>query len=127
MNFKRQEGFRFVFNEPIDAKFKIIINGQANVGTYDCKILDISPRGIKMFSTAQIGEYLNSTTLQIEVQFVLDVTMIYATGDIVWSKPYAGGIQYGVLFHAREDIGELIISEMKLRRKKEVMQAKLKR
>lgn len=127
MNFKRQEGFRFVFNEPIDAMFRLMINGASNNETYDCKILDISPRGIKMFSEAKFGEYLNHTTLQIEVQFVLDVTMIRATGEIAWSKPYANGNQFGVLFHAREDIDELIISEMKRRRKREVMQAKHKK
>lgn len=127
MIFKRQEGFRFVFNEPIDAKFRLIINGTLNNEQYDCKILDISPKGIKMFSDAKIGEYLNNTTLQIEIQFVLDVTMIQATGEIVWSKTYANGSQLGVLFHSREDIDELIISEMKRRRKKEMLQAKHKK
>ncbi|WP_421663935.1 hypothetical protein [Lysinibacillus telephonicus] len=71
-----------------------------------------------------IGEYLKNTTLQIEIQFVLDVTMIRATGEIVWSKPYANGSQFGVLFHKDENIDELIISEMKQRRKKEVLQDK---
>lgn len=125
MNFKRQEGFRFVFNEAIDAKFKLRLNGRdINFEPYECKIIDISPRGIKMFSEAKIGEYLNNTTLQIEVQFVLDVSMIRATGEIVWSKPYANGSQFGVLFHEDENIDELIISEMKQRRKKEVLQDK---
>ena len=126
MNFKRQEGFRFVFNETIDAKFRLKVDGTFNSETYDCEILDVSPRGIKMFSEAKIGEYLDNTTLQIEVQFVLDVTMICATGEIVWDKPYANGSQLGVQFYPREDIDELIISEMKRRRKKEVLQAKHK-
>ncbi|WP_421663933.1 hypothetical protein [Lysinibacillus telephonicus] len=58
MNFKRQEGFRFVFNEAIDAKFKLRLNGRdINFESFECKIIDISPRGIKMFSEAKIGVY----------------------------------------------------------------------
>ncbi|WP_346235425.1 hypothetical protein MKY04_04610 [Lysinibacillus telephonicus] len=44
MNFKRQEGFRFVFNEAIDAKIKLKLNGRdINFEPYECKIIDISP------------------------------------------------------------------------------------
>ncbi|RHW39920.1 PilZ domain-containing protein [Lysinibacillus yapensis] len=126
MQFKRNEGFRFVFNEPIDSSFKIIIDGNyvkpeiRHAG----KILDISPHGVKLFSEAQIGEYLNKTTLRMELQFVLDVTMIEAVGEIMWTKPYMSGRQYGILFQSEEKIDELIIREMKLRRKKEMLDSK---
>ena len=128
MHFKRQEGFRIVFNEPIEASFKLLINGQPveALGSSPCKILDISPKGVKMFSEVKFGEYINRATLQVELQFVLDVTPIQAIGEIVWSKPFGRGNQYGVLFQAQEDIDELIVSEMKLRRKKEVLLAKQK-
>ncbi|MDN4492228.1 PilZ domain-containing protein [Ureibacillus aquaedulcis] len=89
-----------------------------------CQILDISPRGMKMFSEVKLGEYLNKAALQIELQFVLDVTTIQAVGEIVWRKPFGRGDQYGILFQAQKNLDELIIKEMKLRRKKEVMQSK---
>lgn len=129
MQFKRQEGFRFVFNEPIDSSFKLLIDGQPveALDSCPCQILDISPRGMKMFSEVKFGEYINKANLQVELQFVLDVTTIRAIGEIVWRKPYGRGEQYGILFQAQADIDELIISEMKLRRKKEVMQAKQNR
>ena len=129
MHFKRQEGFRFVFNEPIEASFKLIENGQiVDSGTsFSCRILDISPRGVKMFAEAINGEYIKKANLQIQLQFVLDVTTIQAIGEIVWHKPYGKGNQYGILFKNQKDIDELIISEMKLRRKKEVLQAKQNR
>ena len=74
MHFKRQEGFRFVFNEPIEASFKLLINGQPveALGSSPCKILDISPKGVKMFSEVKFGEYINRATLQVELQFVLE-------------------------------------------------------
>lgn len=126
MNFKRQEGFRFVFNEPIEASFKLMVNGNYVDGgnSFPCQLLDISPRGAKMFSEGNLGEYFNKTNLQVELQFVLDVTTIRAVGEIVWRKPFGRRNQYGLLFQAQEDIDELIISEMKLRRKKEVLQSK---
>ncbi|KGR76463.1 PilZ domain-containing protein [Ureibacillus sinduriensis] len=124
--FKRQEGFRYIFNEPIEASFKLIQDGKFvdSGNRFPCKILDISPRGVKMFSEVKLGEYLNKATLQIEVQFVLDVTTIQAIGEVVWRKPFGRGDQYGILFQDQKEIDELIISEMKLRRKKEVMQSK---
>lgn len=80
-----------------------------------------------MFSEVKFGEYINKANLQVELQFVLDVTTIRAIGEIVWRKSYGRGEQYGIVFQAQEDIDELIISEMKLRRKKEVLQAKQNR
>ena len=128
MHFKRQEGFRFVFNEPIEASFKILIDGQAvDAAENPGEILDISPRGIKMFSEVDLGEYINKANLQIEVQFILNVTTIQAIGEIVWSKVFGRGHQYGIQFQAQENIDELIISEMKLRRKNEVLQSKQNR
>ncbi|SOB91421.1 PilZ domain-containing protein [Ureibacillus xyleni] len=128
MNFKRKEGFRFVFNEPIEAKYEIYINSKRiNLEKYNGKILDISPRGMKLFCGPEIGEYLRDTTLQVEVQFVLDVTTIRALGDVMWSKPLGSGFQCGVVLAAQEDIDELIIGEMKQRRKKEVLQSKHKK
>ena len=126
MQFKRQEGFRFVFNEPLEASFKLIEDGQiVNADTnFSSKILDISPRGVKMFADANVGEYINKANLQVLLQFVLDVTTIQAIGEIVWRKPFGRGAQYGILFQAQENIDELIITEMKLRRKKEVLQSK---
>ncbi|MFC7685705.1 PilZ domain-containing protein [Ureibacillus sp. GCM10028918] len=129
MHFKRQEGFRFVFNEPIEASFRLLVNGQPVEALGSCpgQILDVSPRGVKMFSEVKFGEYLNKATLQVELQFVLDVTTIQAVGEIVWRKPFGRGNQYGILFQAQKNIDELIISEMKLRRKKEVLQSKQNR
>ncbi len=129
MHFKRQEGFRFVFNEPIEASFKLLIDGQPmdGLGSCPCKILDISPRGVKMFSEVNLGEYINKAGVQVELQFILDVTPIQAIGEIVWRKAYGRGEQYGIVFQAQENIDELIISEMKLRRKKEVLQSKQNR
>ena len=126
MQFKRHEGFRFVFNEPIDANF-VLLNkdGQATTETtenqnHPCKILDLSPRGIKIYTDAQIGKD-KSEPVQLEIDFVLDVTNIRAIGEVVWSKPFGQGKQLGIQIVDPPEIVDLIISEMKQRRRKEVL------
>lgn len=122
MIFKRKEGFRFVFNEPIEAKFVLHHkDGQAvDQPSRPCKILDISPRGIKIFTNAEIGQY-NNESVQIEVDFILDDTNIRAIGEIVWSRPFGNGKQLGIQIVDQLDIKDFIISEMKQRRNDEVL------
>ncbi|SOB91415.1 PilZ domain-containing protein [Ureibacillus xyleni] len=121
MNFKRKEGFRFTFDPPLEADYEIYINGQlASMETYHTKILDISPRGMKIFCGPEIGSYLKHSTLQIKVHFLLDVAHIRAIGDVVWSRPFGRAYQCGLNFSVQKDIDELITNELKLRRKKEV-------
>lgn len=122
MAFKRTEGFRFTFDEAVPAKYIILIDGkpeEEKPTKYDCEIVDISPRGMKMFSYHEIGEY-NNKLLQLEIQFILDEALIKAVGEIVWKKAYGSKIQYGLIIDGQPQVEELIISELKLRRKKEV-------
>lgn len=121
MSFRRKESFRFVFNEPIEAKFKVFVNGkQLSDKSYPCKILDISPRGIKMYTDVELQLDFKQN-IQFETYFVLNITNIQAIGDIIWSKPYSKGKQYGLFFKEQSDIDDLIINEMKIRRRKEVL------
>lgn len=121
--YKRQEGFRFVFNEPIDAQFYLLVNGKrVDLVLHPCKIIDISPRGMKVYTESHIatlGQYANDL-MQFEMHFILDVTKIKALGQVRWSKPYATGAQFGLFFRNQPEIEELIINEMKRRRRKEV-------
>ncbi len=122
MAFKRTEGFRFTFGEPVNAKYIILNDGKPQdleKTKYECGIMDISPRGMKMFSYHDIGEH-NKKLVQIEVQFVLDEVLIKAIGDVVWHKDLGSKIQYGLIFDGQPQVEDLIINELKLRRKKEV-------
>lgn len=124
VNFKRKEGFRFTFEEALDAKYAILLDGKYESlerPMYPCDIIDISPKGMKMFSTNKIGEHTNKL-LQIEVNFILYKTAIRAVGEIIWSKPYASGFQYGLEFREQQNLGNLIVEELKLLRRSEVFQ-----
>lgn len=122
MAFKRTEGFRFTFDEAVPAKYIILVDGKPEdekLTKYDCEIMDISPHGMKMFSYHEIGEY-SSKLMQLEVQFILDEALIKAVGEIVWKRELGSKIQYGLIIDGQPQVEELIISELKLRRKKEV-------
>ncbi|MFJ7950822.1 PilZ domain-containing protein [Lysinibacillus sp. NPDC096418] len=124
MFFKRSEGFRYKFEEPLQTTFTIVENGNADeteaaIG----EILDISPRGVKMYSTVDLNAG-KAICPQLEVRFVIDSQTIVAYGEVMWSRPYMKGKQYGVFFNNQEPLEDLIVEELKLRRKKEIMAEK---
>lgn len=126
MFFKRNEGFRFSFDEPIPADVIILVEGKPvdiERTRHKCSILDISPRGMKMFIEGDFGTKLNMTH-QLEIHFVLDMTDIVGIGEILWEKPYGKGKQFGVVFHDQPSVEDLIINELKSRRRKEVSRQK---
>ena len=127
MFFKRSEGFRYKFEEPLQTTFTIMENGKA----VECEtaiggILDISPRGIKMFTTVDLhaGRVICP---QLEIRFILDTQPIVAYGEVMWGRPYMKGKQYGIFFNNQPRLEELIVDELKIRRKKEIQAEKNKK
>lgn len=121
MIFKRQEGFRFKFQEPVQITFAVYENGRVNHGqTAMAELLDISPRGLKMYTEVDLG--VNPPPL--DIHFVLDTQEVRAYGEVIWSRPFGSGKQYGVYFNDQGRVEELIVDELKLRRKKEAAEAK---
>ncbi|MCL1695811.1 MULTISPECIES: PilZ domain-containing protein [unclassified Lysinibacillus] len=122
MIFKRQEGFRFKFEKPLNMTFAIYEDGRVNQAeTAMADLLDISPRGLKMFTEVDLG--VNPPPL--DLRFVLDTKEVRAFGEVIWSRPFGKGKQYGVNFHDQESVEDLIVEELKLRRRKEADEAKL--
>jgi len=121
MIFKRQEGFRFKFEEPVQITFAVYENGRVNHGqTAMAELLDISPRGLKMYTEVDLG--VNPPPL--DIHFVLDTQEVRAYGEVIWSRPFGSGKQYGVYFNDQGRVEELIVDELKLRRKKEAAETK---
>ncbi len=121
MIFKRQEGFRFKFEEPVQITFAVYENGRVNHGqTAMAELLDISPRGLKMYTEVDLG--VNPPPL--DIHFVLDTQEVRAYGEVIWSRPFGSGKQYGVYFNDQGRVEELIVDELKLRRKKAAAEIK---
>ncbi|MGM9946337.1 MAG: PilZ domain-containing protein [Lysinibacillus sp.] len=128
MIFKRQEGFRYAFGEPLEAGVVILIEGKpldVERTRIPCEILDISPRGLKISIGEDFNEHKNKV-LQLEVSFILDATEIKGIGEIVWSKKFGSGYHYGITFFNQASVEDLIINELKTRRRKEILHAKVK-
>ena len=126
MQFKRSEGFRYSFPTALQASFKILINGRAESAyqpSYECLIHDISAHGMKLFCKESFGD-LSNKMIQLEIYFTLDEVAIIAVGEIVWEKAYANGKLYGLIFKNQPKLEDLIISELKARRRKEVLETK---
>jgi len=125
--YKRNEAFRFVFNQPLDAQFSVLVNGRRiDSEMHPCKIIDIGPQGMKVFTDFDISKIYKHPPdlLQLEMHFVLDIIKIQAIGYICWSRSYRTGVYYGLHFRNQPAVEDLIISEMKRRRRKEVIDKK---
>ena len=126
MTFKRQEGFRYAFGKPLEAGMVILIEGKpldVERTRIPCEILDISPHGLKIMSEEDFSEHKNKV-LQLEISFILDTTEIKGIGEIVWSKKFGSGYHYGITFFNQESVEELIVNELKSRRRKEILKVK---
>jgi len=129
MIFKRNEGFRFAFEQPLKASFVILLNGRpASIERPQvaCEVLDISPRGMKIVTDVDLNDY-RGFLVQLELHFLLHMVRMKAIGDIVWAKPLGQKFQYGIFFNKQSALEDLIIDELKARRKREVASSKLNR
>ena len=129
MQFKRNEGFRFVFGEPLDGNYIILLDGKPAVleqSRVECKIIDISPRGMKITTETDFTQYTGQY-VQLEMYFMLDMIQIKAIGEIVWSKNFGQKFQYGLRFAQQSNLEDLVISELKARRKREVAASEMKK
>ena len=78
---------------------------------------------MKLFCKESFGD-LSNKMIQLEIYFTLDEVAIIAVGDIVWEKASAIGKMYGLTFKNQPKLDELIVSELKARRRKEVLKTK---
>lgn len=122
MKYNRTEYFRFTFGEPCDATFRLIKQNEGDTEVElskkgACKIIDISPNGVKMFSELFISiEQLH----YVELNFTLDTNPISMVGEFVWSHRKAYGYEYGIKLVGDNESEKMIVGELKNRRRKEM-------
>lgn len=128
MFYKRHESFRFVFDPPLEVSFHTKAEDSLVSdmhGYMEGQIIDISPHGMKMHCDVKLKHHLPNST-KIDIRFVIDTHTIEAHGEIKWSKVFGNLYELGVLFKDGQALETMIISELKLRRKKEVLGGKNK-
>jgi hypothetical protein len=121
MLYKRTEYFRYTFGEPLEAEFRIVVEHgkDAESSPGECHLMDISPGGAKLFAKFDIP--IERESIRLHIKFTLYEKLIDLQGVIVWKKPYSGGYMYGYDFDKNPTIEQLIVEELKLLRRSEIV------
>lgn len=117
MFYKRSEYFRYAFDKPLDAKFRIVM-GEADEQKSkkgDCALVDLSPGGAKLLAEFDIP--IEQDAVKIQLEFILYQAKIDVFGTIVWKESYRGDFLYGFNFEENLETEQLIVAELKLLRK----------
>ncbi|MBK3494853.1 PilZ domain-containing protein [Viridibacillus sp. YIM B01967] len=125
MKYNRLESFRHILQEPVKADFRLCMDGKEQgklSSKVECLILDLSPSGVKISTPINLPaeHYL----IRMELTFVLYSKPIRAMGDVKWKRLEHGSVLYGVDLDKDNAVEEMIISELKARRRIEVKSKK---
>ncbi|MCQ5365567.1 PilZ domain-containing protein [Anoxybacillus salavatliensis] len=115
MRFKRQEPFRYQFDQPIPCTFRIIRIGEREVETDKgaAEIHDISPRGIRMETKLHLPIDSAKGEMEVELQFTIVDQPITVRGVVIWKKTYANEFQYGISLEISKQEEMQLIGEIK--------------
>lgn len=120
MKYKRKESFRHVLEQNVMAKCKISSVNEEKIvlETEFCRLVDLSPSGVRIAIPDNLP--VDEHRLKAELSFVLYAKPICVEGMIKWKRLQNDDYLYGIDLEADEVVMELIISELKLRRRQEV-------
>lgn len=108
MFFKRNEAFRFVFDQPQQGTLKKL--QQTNSVTVNIHLLDISNYGAKITMSNRIDL---QTDQQIYLSFMLNSTKFQAHGKVSWTRILGNSIQAGLHLNTDELYRENLIIVLK--------------
>lgn len=111
MFYKRSESFRYTFGTPPEMRMQVLdpLRRQpVSAGIYGL-LLDISPKGAKVFSEKELQ--MGEETVSLE--FVLNHETIAAHATIVWMEKYEEGWMYGADFEPNSIKEMLILNEIR--------------
>ncbi|WP_231784115.1 PilZ domain-containing protein [Lentibacillus sp. JNUCC-1] len=113
MRYRRNEGFRLEFGQPLDIQFRLEDgNGERTVSSSgDAKMLDISLQGMKI--ETDLNMPANRPSMSILVDYRIHKNNYQTRGQIVWKKPRANQWQYGIQFSHEEEIETQLLKDLK--------------
>lgn len=122
MKYNRLESFRHILQEPVKAEFRLCMDGKEQgklSSKVDCLILEMSPSGLRLSTPLNLPA--ENYLIRMELMFVLFSKPIRTIGEVKWKKTGNGSYVYGIDLEEDEAVEEMIISELKARRRTEVM------
>lgn len=115
MFFKRNEPFRFAFQQPIKGTietFKKEQNTLLHSQSAEAFIMNISPNGMKIVTNIKIDPL---EIAHVRISFPLNVSYFEMEGTISWMKgPYGQGYEYGIYVNNSDEVRSLLISQLKI-------------
>lgn len=115
MKFRRQETFRYQFENPINCLFRILKVDSKELTSKIGKayVNDISEGGIKISSPLSIP--LENKVIEIELIFKLNQEDLILTGTLAWRKDHFNNqYSYGVQLTIDESLKKQLIQELKI-------------
>ncbi len=115
MKFRRQETFRYQFENPVNCLFRILKVDSKELTSKIGKayVNDISEGGIKISSPLSIP--LENKVIEIELTFKLNQEDLVLTGTLAWRKDnFNNQYSYGVQFTIDESLKKQLIQELKI-------------
>ncbi|WP_165763709.1 PilZ domain-containing protein [Halalkalibacter urbisdiaboli] len=110
MLYRRQDSFRYEFNEQLTGKLQLLQIADkkvtSSIGTM--QLYNISPGGLKIETTLNFPDPKKQKII-LNLSFYLNEEEIERKGEIVWKKILANRYQYGLIFNQSDhDKDELI-------------------
>ncbi|HZG70722.1 MAG TPA: PilZ domain-containing protein [Chondromyces sp.] len=113
MYYKRQEAFRYSFDNPIYCTGQTFLSNGDHLminDIFEGSIQNLSPNGLKFTTDANIDPV---KVIQIRLIFILNQTEINIDGKIVWKKVFGSKFEYGFNGNGDDDTKKRIIEELK--------------
>lgn len=88
MLFKRDESFRFTFENPVKATFKVLRLNQLNNDLKEgsALIIDLSPNGLRLSSSLDLP--INEKNIVLMISFVLNAQPLSIMAEPIWKKTH---------------------------------------
>ncbi|MCA1056638.1 PilZ domain-containing protein [Rossellomorea aquimaris] len=114
MQYKRHESFRYTFQEPELATYKLIIEKEgAMVETKqsDALVLNLSPNGARIKTTLDLP--IQERKYLLELQLNLNGTTFSVLGIPVWKRREINQYVYGIEALEDQKTKQIVINELK--------------
>lgn len=109
--FKRNEGFRLSFKEPVQTTFTILQIEEKEVTSKEgeIKFVDISLKGAKLLCNLSLP--VSNTVISIE--YPLAKEPFFIQGELIWKKDTSEGFIYGIQFLSESYSEETLLQTLK--------------
>jgi hypothetical protein len=116
MRYKREEGFRYSFKQPLPATITMYGNGP-----FKGELIDLSLGGAKIKIAPDVEIDMNYKSV---ISFVLNDYHIKLTGEFRWEKPWMNGNLFGILFDIDKGTKVDLLKELKEYAKRSLQESK---